>query len=555
MTNKKTILGAMIPFIMMMTGCATKVMDQAEKDFDETSDDVASKIKKNNQMSEQASVVSEVNELYIAGNAYKIDTHGELPSFFNKRVVFNQLDPVSFQELIGLISSDVKTRIDLGSDAIAFLEGKTSNASQKSDKAPTAMPGADQGLAAALEPMVANDIDFSGLGLVGSSLTFSLEHTGTVSSLLDTITSKANLFWRWDNDHIEIFRNESKDFVFDADDVVSQFNAQTNSSQDATSEGDGASGGSAQSSHGTSVSSKPVSIYDELESAIKSMISPSGTYSISRSMGKVTVTDTPKNLNRVEAYIKDMNRSINKQIAIRAEVYEISSDENGDFGIDWSAVNTGSSRFSMSMETAFNKSTTPNMSLGIIDSNSNFNGSKAFINMLNKQVKTSLVTSSSVFTTNGQPVPVQVADQKSYLKQITVESDTNTGAKTYSLEPGVVMSGFSMSINPRVLSDGKVSMRFAVDMSQLNEIVDFSVGDDDTGSKIQLPDKTSKNFVQRVTVGSGQTMMIAGFERSEVDSKISSLGGKNTWLAGGSKAGGNKKIMTMILLTPYIMEK
>lgn len=553
MKNNKTILGALVPLIMMMSGCATQTMDQAESEFDSTSEDASSRLNIHKRMSESATAVSEVNELYIAGGAIKINNHGELPSFFHKRVVFNQLDPISFQEMIGMISSDVKARINLSSDAISFLEGK--NASGNTEKKSSSPIPVDSSTAAALEPMVANDIDFAGLGLVGSNLTFSLEHSGTVASLLDTITSKANLFWRWEKDHIEIFRSETKSFVFDADDVVTEFNAQTNSSQEATSEGATSSGGGSSSKHGTSVSSKPVSIYDELDSAIKSMVSPSGTYSISRSMGDVTVTDTPKNLERIQSYIEDMNRSINKRIAIRAEVYEITSDDDGNFGIDWNAVNTGSSRFSMSMNTAFNSSTTPNMSLGIIDSGSNYNGTKAFVNMLNKQVKTSLVTSASVFTTNGQPVPVQVADQKSYLKQISVESDATTGAKTYSMEPGVVMSGFSMSVNPRVMSDGKVSMRFAVDMSQLNEIVDFSVGDKDDGSKIQLPDKTSKNFVQRVTVGSGQTMMIAGFERAEVNAKTTSLAGKNSWFAGGSRSGGNKKVMTMILLTPYIMAK
>lgn len=552
MKIKKTILAALLP--ILMTGCATQVMDQAESDFDSTKSDVDARLKSNSQIGDSATAISEVNELYIAGSAFKFDNRGELPGFFSKRVVFNQLDPISFQELIGMISSDVKARIDLSSDAIAFLEGKDFS-SKDSKKSVSPSTGTPIDGAAAIEPMVADDIDFAGLGLVGSDLTFSLEHTGTVTTLLDTITSKANLFWKWDKDHIEIFRAETRSFVFDADDVITQFNAQTNSSQDATSEGATSSGGGSSSQHGTSVTSKATSIYDELESAIKSLLSPSGSYSVSRTMGDVTVTDTPKNLDRIQTYIDDMNRSVNKRIAIRTEVYEIASDDNGNFGIDWNAINTGSSRFSMAMNTAFNGGTAPNVSLGIIDPTSNFNGTQAFINMLNKQVKTSLVTSASVFTTNGQPVPVQVADQKSYLKQITVESDATTGAKTYSMEPGVVMSGFSMSVNPRVLSDGKVSMRFAVDMSQLNEIVDFSVGDDDSGSKIQLPDKTSKNFVQRVSVGSGQTMMIAGFERAELSSKTSSLAGKGTWFAGGSKSGGNKKVMTMILLTPYIMAK
>lgn len=441
MKIKKTILAALLP--ILMTGCATQVMDQAESDFDSTKSDVDARLKSNSQIGDSATAISEVNELYIAGSAFKFDNRGELPGFFSKRVVFNQLDPISFQELIGMISSDVKARIDLSSDAISFLEGKDFS-SKNSNKSASPSTGTPIDGAAAIEPMVADDIDFAGLGLVGSDLTFSLEHTGTVTTLLDTITSKANLFWKWDKDHIEIFRAETRSFVFDADDVITQFNAQTNSSQDATSEGATSSGGGSSSQHGTSVSSKATSIYDELESAIKSLLSPSGTYSVSRTMGDVTVTDTPKNLDRIQTYIDDMNRSVNKRIAIRTEVYEIASDDNGNFGIDWNAINTGSSRFSMAMNTAFGGGTAPNVSLGIIDPTSNFNGTQAFINMLNKQVKTSLVTSASVFTTNGQPVPVQVADQKSYLKQITVESDATTGAKTYSMEPGVVMSGLSL---------------------------------------------------------------------------------------------------------------
>jgi Type II secretory pathway, component PulD len=555
-TSLAIMMGFIAPVLLTTSGCATKNMDNDEKEFDETNSNVTAGIKHGLAMSHSSTAVTVTDELYVTGGTIRLDEKDNLPDFFNKKVTFNQLDPVSFQEITSMIANDVHAKISLSSDAISFLEGDSGGSKSSGPqqaKGGDSTGGGNSGSSNSMEPLVSNDIDFAGLGVVGTQLTFSLEHTGTVSSLLDVVTSKASLSWKWDKNHIEIFRNETKHFVFDADNAVSEFNAQINSSQEAT-QGEGG-GGSSKSMHGTAVSSKGVSIYDEVEATIKSMISPDGKYSVSRSMGDISITDTPKNLSNIEKYISEMNQSVNKRIAIRTEVYEITSDENGDFGIDWNAVNKGSSRFSMAMNTAFNSSTTPNLSLGIIDSDSNYNGTKAFINSLNKMAKTSLVTSASVFTTNGQPVPVQVADQKSYLERMSVETDATTGSKTYTMEPGTVMSGFSMSINPRVMSDGKVSMRFAVDMSQLNEIVDLKVGDTASGSEIQLPDVTAKNFIQRVAVGSGQTMMIAGFERKEVSSTTTSLAGKGSWFAGGSRSGGNRKIMTMILLTPYIMAK
>lgn len=44
MKNNKTILGALVPLIMMMSGCATQTMDQAESEFDSTSEDASSRL-------------------------------------------------------------------------------------------------------------------------------------------------------------------------------------------------------------------------------------------------------------------------------------------------------------------------------------------------------------------------------------------------------------------------------------------------------------------------------------------------------------------------------
>ena len=67
-----------------------------------------------------------------------------------------------------------------------------------------------------------------------------------------------------------------------------------------------------------------------------------------------------------------------------------------------------------------------------------------------------------------------------------------------------------------------------------------------------MPDSQNKNFLQRVIVESGQTIMVAGFERTESAKSVDSLAGEYTYLLGGKKSGGTKKVMTVIMLTPYV---
>jgi hypothetical protein len=46
--------------------------------------------------------------------------------------------------------------------------------------------------------------------------------------------------------------------------------------------------------------------------------------------------------------------------------------------------------------------------------------------------------------------------------------------------------------------------------------------------------------------------MVAGFERTESTHAVDSLAGESTYLLGGRKSGGTKKVITVIVLTPYV---
>jgi type IVB pilus formation R64 PilN family outer membrane protein len=307
-------------------------------------------------------------------------------------------------------------------------------------------------------------------------------------------------------------------------------------------------GGSRSTSHSTSYTTKFNSVYEELDQSLSTIVSESGEFSISTNTGTITVYDTPLVQKRVDKFIQKMNAIINKRVMVKTQVLEVRADDTGNYGIDWNAVYSGSSRLGFDLKSlASTGDISGNLNFGLIDGNSNWSGSKAAISALNEVADTSLVTSTTSMTRNGQPVPVQIVDSKGFLKKL--EKTTGEDGDSYTMETDKIESGFSMSILPRITSDGKVSMQMAIDLSELNGFDKFEFSD----NVAMTPDVSRKNFTQNVSVRNGQTIMLSGFERTVDESKVKSMAGESSWLLGGSKEGGQRKIMTIIMMTPYVM--
>jgi Flp pilus assembly secretin CpaC len=245
-----------------------------------------------------------------------------------------------------------------------------------------------------------------------------------------------------------------------------------------------------------------------------------------------------------------VNAIASKQIAIKADVFEIVSDENGKFdtnilaafdwkgdlkiGLDGQKLTFGVGSNDRSTDNKFSKDS--NASLDLLRTNKNV----------------SLVTSSTLYAMNGQATPFQQMDEIGYLKEVEVTAGSDGAEPQRSLKPGKTSQGFSMMMMPRILSDGRVMMNFAIDSSRINSIDEYG---DDTMGRIQLPNRSTNKYSQLVTVKSGAALMIAGLERTENSANIGSKFGRASWMLGGSQTGGKRKMMTMIVLTPYIMQK
>lgn len=558
--NKIIPLGVAISAAILASGCTTyREANKQNKEISSTYEELM--VKGNQVTNEDDSAVSMDSSIYVGGSMFKVSDRAELAPFLSDKTSFKKADAVSFPEMVSLLSDQLGRRIVLTADATEYLNGTKSESSDRGQGGPARSDASSfssefGGGQAASDPLaILNAVAYRPGGIPGQDIQFSIDYSGTVKGVLDLLAFKSNLFWKWEGGEIVFYRKETKTFTIDALPGTNEFTAKVSSNrstEDSSEEGGGTS--TNESEHKTMLEYKPKGLYTEIANEIGAIKSSDGLFAISEQTGTLTITDTPKVIEKIEKYINGLNAIVNKQIAIRTEVYEVTSDDSDSFAMDMNLLYSGSQKWGVDLVNDGIASGAPGSSLGmtLLKPNSKYAGSKAVLNALSEKGTVSLATSNSVYTVNGQPVPVQVADEMHYIKKISKQESTGQDAEpSYEMEPGMVISGFSMSILPRITSTGDIMMQFAVDISKLNGMVEKTIGE----QTIQLPNRSTKNFLQRVNIRSGETLMLAGFERTENETSGEGPGSAMLWPFGGKLLGKQRKIQTVIVMTPYIMSR
>jgi len=316
--------------------------------------------------------------------------------------------------------------------------------------------------------------------------------------------------------------------------------------------GGSVSGSTRNSQSATAVNSK-LSVFDSIEKSVSTMLSAAGRVVSSPATGTISVTDTPDVLQRVARFIEDENAALSRQVMINVTVLAVSSSDLDDYGINWNLVyNNLSSSYGVATTYAAQPGA-GNFSAAILNTAaSKFAGSTLMMSALSTQGKVRRETSASVATLNNQPVPVQVARQTAYLKSSSTTLTANVGSST-TLEPGTVTSGFNMSILPHVLTNGTVMLQFGTDISALRSIRTVSSGGSSSATSIETPEVDTRNFLQRVAMKSGDTLVISGFEQTDANLNRKGVGNPGFFGLGGGLQATRDKEVIVILVTPIAM--
>lgn len=379
---------------------------------------------------------------------------------------------------------------------------------------------------------------------------------GELTGLLDLMASRSGLYWRMDNGTIVFYLTETRSYP------LAMLNTKTSSSSSVSSGTNsalGTSGGQNNSASGESATSQVTTtgqeydLYADIRKAVEAMLTPDrGRFWLSSSSSTLTVTDTPAVQNAVARYVEEQNGIMNRQVALNVEVLSVGNSRNEDFRIDWDLVyksihTAGASLQNMSGDLVGGTAA----SVSILDTATGnagkFAGSSLLLKALSEQGDVSVVTSQSSTVTNLTPVPIQMADQTVYVAQSATTTTTDVGATT-SLTPGMITTGFNMTLLPLIQERGDVQLQVNFTLSDPPTIRNFT--SKNGNSYIEMPYTKMRSLSQKANLRAGQSLILTGFDQNNTTTRKSGTFTPGNPLLGGSQSGKNERSTLVIIITP-----
>ncbi len=394
--------------------------------------------------------------------------------------------------------------------------------------------------------------------------TVNVAYTGKLSGLLSQVATDLDLLWYYDKNSIVFYETETRTFTLFA--LGTEVAYQTAVSTDDSNE--------------VSLQST-LKEWDEVESAIASIIgkSDNADFTVSRSLGTITVTASPSVLARVGEYIERQNKRLSQLITIDVKVLQVTISNDSAFGLNLAAAINSTSGLNIVANPKNNLASTEASSMNIAvlsnavsaltgathlegtttvegaytqdqimnGSLSGAAGSAALIESLAKQGKVSLVTNVGVTTRSNRVAPVSNTRTTGYIKRF--ESRNFTTVESSTVDQDDLETGFTMQLLPNVLENGKILLLFRMSVRELLRMSTQTIGE----VTLQLPEVEERSFMQEVIMESGQMLVVSGFEKQTNEDTRYGLGDPDFMALSGSRESSATREVLVVILTPQVL--
>ena len=394
--------------------------------------------------------------------------------------------------------------------------------------------------------------------------TVNVAYTGRLSGLLNQVATDLDLLWYYDNNSIVFYETETKTFTLYAlgTEVAYQTSVSTDDSNEVSLE-------------------STLKEWDEVEKAISSIIGKASNadFTVSRSLGTITVTASPSVLARVSEYIERQNKRLSQLVTIDVKVLQVTISNNSAFGLNLAAAINSTSGLNIVANPKNNLASTEASSMNIAvlsntvsaltgathmengsvvegaytndqimnGSLSGAAGSNALIEALAKQGKVSLVTNVGVTTRSNRVAPVSNTRTTGYIKRF--ESRNFTTVESSTVDQDDLETGFTMQLLPNVLENGKILLLFRMSVRELLRMSTQTIGE----VTLQLPEVEERSFMQEVIMESGQMLVVSGFEKQTSQDTRYGLGDPDFMALSGSRETQATREVLVVILTPQVL--
>lgn len=372
-----------------------------------------------------------------------------------------------------------------------------------------------------------------------------IDYTGTLHGLFNWLALDRGLSWKYDDDTDTFVLYDLDTVVFELIDNTDTFSFEST----VDTANDSSSGSSGGTSSSKSSSAQKVTLQEEAEhwedikNMINQMLSPNGKSAFDLKNGRVAITDYKQSIQKIGSVIDKINISSGTQVVLNLTYVKISLEESSEIGVNLSATDLVSGAVKGGAKLGGDLSTFGN----IFNLSFTKTGVDAMIGSLSRLGSISYRYDAPILTMNNHLTPFQSVEEEHYISEVEVEKDEDgKESKTPKKEinkTGITSTWKNRVLNDRVLIDGKLSLVENLYMKVEEEM-----------NNMVLPKNALDTHNIKSILRNGETRVVSIQEINRKVAESSGPFGADSYLLGGSEKTKNRREVSVILVTPYIIK-
>lgn len=385
---------------------------------------------------------------------------------------------------------------------------------------------------------------------------------GTLSSFLDHVTARLNLSWTYRDGVVVIERFQTETFELAAFGGTMDYKLSLSGTNTGSAGGASGSQGSASASLDVSESGKLEALLG-LKSAIESMARPAGgSVVLLESSGRFMVTAPRDVMSRVRELVKAEDAALQRQAQVQIDVYSVITSDQDEKGVDWNLIYqnlaqtwgaavaspttlagtvAGANGFSILTPAAGSTSSTA----------ARFGGSSVVLNLLNQVGDSAQHRPVSLIALNRQWARKTALKTDGYVSETTPATASSAGSGAPGLKTGSVTTGDKFLVQPAILDNGNILLKFGVSLTELLGLFDVTAGSGETLQKVQTPVTSGTDDQGTVRLKPGEAMVVTGLSRRLSTNDRRTLADGVSEVFGGSRKATVKREEFMVVIRAF----
>ncbi len=336
-------------------------------------------------------------------------------------------------------------------------------------------------------------------------VTVHLKTVTFVEALNMVVVKGADYAWKKEDGCLHINRFEEKIYQLDYLDLIGDTEIDVGGDMLASSMED--SGVIAKFQVKGKRSAEQSDVWTAVEKALEGIKSQGGVVRLNRNAGIIYLVDTPRRVAAMTRFLDDLSESLQRQVFIEARIFEVTLNDEHEYGIDWETVQVGFESSSSDLPDIFNLFVNGNGQVFRTDTSQ----LELTIDFLRTQGDISVVSNPHLSVMNGQSAVMTVGFQFPFGDVDGVDRDAETGLITFGSSIKRVILGLQLGITPQISKDGMITLHIVPSLTKIQgeEVVTIPLTVSETQG-IRNPIIALQEFSTTVRVKSGESIILAG---------------------------------------------